>query len=433
MPEFSLGDIISGEKKGELTDLFSHKSEKSDPKWDYSVVPKRKRPDEDEEVDLPKKQKKSKLKKKLAEENEESKVNEANENTDTATQPEQSEEIKNETKDKKKKKNKAEKKENDIDEEKVKKPRNLEHEARTVFIGNLPTTMTEKGLSKLFASYGKIEAIRFRSAARPDFNTSKKVAVIKRNFHAERSNINAYIRFSNEEEAKKGCSLNGHKIGENSIRVDMSLKSDEHDQKKAVFLGNLNFKTNEEDVRVAFSDCGEILNIRLVRDSDTGIGKGFGYVNFADAASVETALQLDATEVCGRKIRVSRASRKKPQKLPAKKNVPATNAAPKAKKPRWDQNRKDAAKTDGRRGRGGGAEIPPPHSFTAKTAPTNATFSQKFEAEKKRKFPKAYGKNLASTKKSFQGVSTTEEKGKTKKKTSNAVRKKQFIAKKLLG
>jgi hypothetical protein len=36
----------------------------------------------------------------------------------------------------------------------------------------------------------------------------------------------------------------------------------------------------------------QIASIRLVRDCATGMGKGFGYVNFASADSVETAIQV---------------------------------------------------------------------------------------------------------------------------------------------
>ena len=53
----------------------------------------------------------------------------------------------------------------------------------------------------------------------------------------------------------------------------------------------------EDEIREAFKDCGEISDVRLVRDSSTGIGKGFGYVNFADRDSVETALSLNGTKV----------------------------------------------------------------------------------------------------------------------------------------
>merc|ERR1711936_4285 len=49
---------------------------------------------------------------------------------------------------------------------------------------------------------------------------------------------------------------------------------------------------------------------RLIRDASTGMGKGFGYVNFATEESVQLAVRLNQHEVEGRKIRVSRAVRK---------------------------------------------------------------------------------------------------------------------------
>jgi len=36
----------------------------------------------------------------------------------------------------------------------------------------------------------------------------------------------------------------------------------------------------EETVRDHFKDCGEIQDIRLIRDKKTCLGKGFGYINF---------------------------------------------------------------------------------------------------------------------------------------------------------
>ena len=52
--------------------------------------------------------------------------------------------------------------------------------------------------------------------------------------------------------------------------------------------------------------CGAISSVRIVRDAATGIGKGFGYVNFASEDSVEIALTLNGSELDGRQIRVSR-------------------------------------------------------------------------------------------------------------------------------
>ena len=47
------------------------------------------------------------------------------------------------------------------------KERDLEKEKRTVFIGNLPSTITKKQLKNVFSTMGSIDAIRFRGAARP--------------------------------------------------------------------------------------------------------------------------------------------------------------------------------------------------------------------------------------------------------------------------
>ena len=76
------------------------------------------------------------------------------------------------------------------------KPRRINHEteARTVFVGNLPSAMIKQNLKKLFSQVGEVETVRFRGAARPDLKTTKKVAVIKHKFHEERNNINAYVR-----------------------------------------------------------------------------------------------------------------------------------------------------------------------------------------------------------------------------------------------
>lgn len=43
----------------------------------------------------------------------------------------------------------------------------------------------------------------------------------------------------------------------------------------------------------------------MVRDSKTGIGKGFGYVNFESSDSVELAMQMEKFVLKGRELRVS--------------------------------------------------------------------------------------------------------------------------------
>ena len=37
----------------------------------------------------------------------------------------------------------------------------------------------------------------------------------------------------------------------------------------------------EEALRQHFEDCGNIENVRIIRENKTGLGKGFGYIRFA--------------------------------------------------------------------------------------------------------------------------------------------------------
>lgn len=198
-------------------------------------------------------------------------------------------------------------------EDKKSHKRDPQEEERTVFVGNLPSNIKTKRVKALFAEFGEIESIRFRGAARPDMKTTKKVAVITRKFHEGRSNINAYVRFKVKENAIKSCKLNGTGVSGHVIRVqseEVGQKKD-HDHKKSVFIGNLDFSVEEDELRKHFKACGNIVGVRVVRDSATGVGKGFGYVNFVQEGSVELALQLHNSTFKGRNISFQECSEDK--------------------------------------------------------------------------------------------------------------------------
>jgi nucleolar protein 12 len=116
-----------------------------------------------------------------------------------------------------------------------------EHNTRTIFVGNVPHDITVKKLTRLFGKYGRVESVRLRCAPLADPRVPKKVAVIKRDFHPERSSMHAFIRFVDVESAQKALVFNGTVYQDHHIRVDMASKKVDHDQKKAVFLGNVPF------------------------------------------------------------------------------------------------------------------------------------------------------------------------------------------------
>ncbi|XP_069842045.1 RNA-binding protein 34 [Dendropsophus ebraccatus] len=178
---------------------------------------------------------------------------------------------------------------------------------RTIFVGNLPATCTKQMLKSCFKEFGPIESMRFRSVARADPTESRKVAAIHRNVHPKRKSINAYVVFKEQDSAAKAIVRNGTEIsGGFHIRVDLASKGSSHNNKKTVFVGNLPYDIEDETLREHFSQCGTIEGVRIIRDKNTGIGKGFGYVLFQGADSVQLALKLEQSELMGRKLRVKR-------------------------------------------------------------------------------------------------------------------------------
>lgn len=186
---------------------------------------------------------------------------------------------------------------------------------RTVFVGNLPASCTKKTLQLVFKDQGAIESIRFRSVVREDPSMSRKVAAIQRKVHPKKQSINAYVVFEAEEGAEKALERNGMEIEKNfHIRVDRVSKSSSHDHKRSIFIGNLPFDINELPVRQHFEECGKVEGVRLVRDKNSGMGKGFGYILFQSIDAVQLALKLDSSKLLGRSVRVKRSVKKEKEK-----------------------------------------------------------------------------------------------------------------------
>lgn len=182
---------------------------------------------------------------------------------------------------------------------------------RTVFVGNLPVDCTAQMLKSLFKEYGQIESIRFRSVVPAEDTLSRKLAAIKRKIHPNVKYINAYVVFKEERDAVKALKKNGTEVASGfHIRVDSASKNSLHDNKRSVFLGNLAYDISDSAVREHFADCGDVVAVRIVRDRQSGMGKGFGYVLFENTDAVHLALKLNNSDLMGRKLRVKRCVEK---------------------------------------------------------------------------------------------------------------------------
>jgi cold-inducible RNA-binding protein len=80
-----------------------------------------------------------------------------------------------------------------------------------------------------------------------------------------------------------------------------------------IFVGNLSFRTTQEELLAAFSQYGNVERVNIVTDRDSGQSRGFAFVEMSERRDAETAIsQLNGAELNGRTMNVNEA-RPKPQ------------------------------------------------------------------------------------------------------------------------
>jgi RNA recognition motif-containing protein len=76
----------------------------------------------------------------------------------------------------------------------------------------------------------------------------------------------------------------------------------------SIFVGNLPFRAEQEDVSELFAPFGEVVNCSLPLERDTGRKRGFAFVEMADAEMESRAIDaLQGAELMGRPLRINKA------------------------------------------------------------------------------------------------------------------------------
>merc|ERR1711928_207903 len=101
----------------------------------------------------------------------------------------------------------------------------------------------------------------------------------------------------------------GLALGLLSIHAQHVSVSKNH-QMTSVFVGNIPYGVTEEQLKEIFSEAGPVVSFRIVYDRETGRPKGFGFCEFRDVDSAQTAMRsLNGYEIGGRTLRVDNANR----------------------------------------------------------------------------------------------------------------------------
>ena len=91
-----------------------------------------------------------------------------------------------------------------------------------------------------------------------------------------------------------------------------------------IYVSNLSFNIQDEDLREFFAPYGEVTSAKIIMDKMTNQSRGFGFVEMSDdEASKKAIAELDGTTVDNRTIKVMEARPKEDR--PARSNSPFRN------------------------------------------------------------------------------------------------------------
>lgn len=200
------------------------------------------------------------------------------------------------------------------------KPKHLRHsihkdeneDKRTVFVGNISNSATRKEVKNIFKDCGSIESVRIRCQALTEMQDGKDVGrsirVLRGDIRKDdRVTATAYVLFEDASSVDRALEKNSILVdGRHLVVTRLGVADSAYPPETSVFLGNVAYDTTEEDVWSFFATHGvpDIKRVRLIRDREKGVCKGFGYVEFNSPSSVKRAIAVRGNPLNGRELRV---------------------------------------------------------------------------------------------------------------------------------
>jgi RNA recognition motif-containing protein len=88
-----------------------------------------------------------------------------------------------------------------------------------------------------------------------------------------------------------------------------------------IYIGNLSYEAGEQELQALFGDYGEVTEVHVVMDRDTGRSRGFAFVEMPAEDEAKAAIEaLDQHEHLGRNLRVNEAQPRKDRQRGARYN-----------------------------------------------------------------------------------------------------------------
>ncbi|KAG2069990.1 RNA-binding domain-containing protein [Suillus decipiens] len=176
-------------------------------------------------------------------------------------------------------------------------------ETKSIFVGRLSWNVDNDWLAQEFASCGEIVSAQVQT----DRATGKS-----RGF--------GYVHFTSADAVEKALQMNGKDIDGRPVNIDKSTPPDKTAVREnraksfgdtpspvssVLFVGNLSFGVNEDQLWEVFGEHGDVKSVRVPTDRESGRPKGFAYVEFSALEAAQAAYgQLQGYELDGRSLRL---------------------------------------------------------------------------------------------------------------------------------
>jgi RNA recognition motif-containing protein len=75
-----------------------------------------------------------------------------------------------------------------------------------------------------------------------------------------------------------------------------------------IYVGNLSYRATEDQLREAFGQYGQVSQVSIIMDRETGRSRGFAFVEMPNSQEAQSAIEnLNQQEVAGRRVTVNEA------------------------------------------------------------------------------------------------------------------------------
>ncbi|XP_072106874.1 capping protein, Arp2/3 and myosin-I linker protein 3-like [Mobula birostris] len=176
-----------------------------------------------------------------------------------------------------------------------------ERDACTVLCLQLSGQIRPGHLERFFSSVGKVRDVKIISDR-----------------SSRRSKGIAYVEFYSMDSVPQAISLSGTKL----LGVPIIIQASQAEKNRPdpgvghpqiagdgplrLYVGSLHANITQDMLRAIFTPFGKIDSLHLIKDPQTGISKGYGFVTFADSECARRALQqLQGFELAGKPLRLS--------------------------------------------------------------------------------------------------------------------------------